>query len=125
MKVRAIGTGSKFCRHPLVPASFLVVSGKDLTLVGAPWPVLPALERYGYSIDQVSLITILSPQNDQIAGLVEIASQVAKKKKPILAAPAKLLEVVKLRLEDELGCFLTDRFEVNQIKETTLFFGGS
>ena len=115
MKVRAIGTGAKFCRHPLVPASFLITSGKDLTIVGAPWPVIPALERYGYSIEQVKLVTILSPQNDQIAGLVEIASLVSKKKKPILAAPAKLLETVKARLEDELGCFLSDKFDIKSV----------
>ena len=115
MKVRAIGTGAKFCRHPLVPASFLIVSGNDLTLVGAPWPALPAIERYGYNLDQISLITFLSPQNDQIAGLVEIAGLVNKKKKPILAAPAKLLSTVKLQLEDELGCFLGERFEVKSV----------
>lgn len=115
MKIRAIGTGSKFCRHPLVPACFLVVSGKNLTLIGAPWPVIPALERYGYTLDQLSVITLLSPQNDQIAGLVEIAQSVSKKKKPILAAPAKLIEAIKPKLEDELGCFLNDCFDVKSI----------
>lgn len=118
MKIRAIGTGSKFCRHPLVPTSFLVSSGKDLTLIGAPWSVVPALERYGYNIQDISVITALSPQIDQIAGLVELAYHFRNKpKKPILACTAKIIEAVRERIEPEIGFFLDDAFSVKSVKK--------
>ena len=116
MKIRAIGTGSKFCRHPLIPASLAVISEQHLTLVGAPWPVVPALERYGYTLDNLAVITVLSPQSDQIAGLVELASRFRKKdRKPILAAPAKLLDLVRVRIENEIGFFLSESFDMKSV----------
>jgi hypothetical protein len=116
MKIRAIGTGSKFCRHPLVPSCWLVTSGSDLTLIGAPWPVVPALERYGYSVNNLAVITLLSPQTDQIAGLVELAVKFkGRMRKPILAGPARLIDAVRPRLEHELGFFLDESFDVKSV----------
>jgi len=116
VKIRAIGTGSKFCRHPLVPASWLIISGEDLTLVGAPWSVVPTLERYGYAIEKLAVITLLSPHVDQIAGLLELAGIFRHaKKKPILAAPGQLLSLVRTKLEGELGFYLDDAFDVKTI----------
>lgn len=116
MKIRAVGTGSKFCRHPLVPTSFAVMSNKDLILVGAPWPVVPALERYGYELDTLAMVILLSPQSDQTAGLVELCARFrGSEKKPILLAPAKVLEAVRPQLEQELGFFLDEAFDVKSV----------
>jgi hypothetical protein len=113
MKLRAIGTGSKFCKHPLTPSSFLVISDQKLTLIGAPVSSTTALEKYGYDLDNLSVITFLSPHIDQIGGIIELAHIFKnKKKKPILSAPAKLLEKVRERIEPELGFFLNESFDV-------------
>ena len=113
MKLRAIGTGSKFCKHPLIPSSFIVSSDDKLTLIGAPLATTAALEKYGYKVEDISVITFLSPQSDQTIGLIELAHIFRnKKKKPILAAPARLLSVMRDRIETELGFFLTESFDV-------------
>jgi hypothetical protein len=116
MKLRAIGTGSKFCRHPLTPAAWLVVSGEELTLVGAPWSVVPSLERYGYDVTKLSVILILSPYIDQVAGLVELAYIFKNsKKKPVLAVPSKLMGVLRERVEPEIGFFLDEAFSLKSV----------
>lgn len=121
MKVRAIGTGSKFCRHPLTPASWLVVSGEDLTLIGAPWSVVPAMQRYGYDPAALAVVAVLSPQLDQIAGLVELSSFFKdKKKKPCLVAPAKLIPLIRERVESETGHFLDDSFSVKAVSKLVI-----
>lgn len=92
------------------------MSGKDLTLVGAPWPIVPALERYGYSLDDLAMVVLLSPQADQIAGLTELCARFrGSKKKPILVSPAKLVEVIRPQLEQELGFFLSESFDVKSV----------
>jgi len=93
----------------------LIISGKTLTLVGAPWAAMPALERYGYSIEAVAVIMVLSSNYDQIAGLLEIAAYSTKKKKPTLAVPAKLIGMIRSKLEEELGSFLEEYFDVKII----------
>jgi hypothetical protein len=109
MKLRAIGTGAKFCRYPLMPSSFLIISDRKLTLIGAPISSAAALERYGYKLEDLSVVTVLSPYIDQIGGIIELAHIFRnKKKKPILSAPAKLLEKVRERIEPELGFFLSE-----------------
>lgn len=78
---------------------------------------MTALDRYGYEASQLSVITVLSPQQDQIAGLVEIASMVRKHKKPILAAPANIINAIAPKVEVEMGCFLNEVFDVKKISK--------
>jgi hypothetical protein len=80
MKLRAIGTGSKFCKHPLNSSSFIITSGDNIVLVGVPWGSVSAIEKYGYNINNISVITFLSPQSDQISGLSELAVLFRNKK---------------------------------------------
>lgn len=121
MKIRAVGTGAKFCRHPLTPASWLVVSNTDLTLVGAPWNIVPTLHRYGHDITKIAVIMILSPHMDQVAGLVELAAIFKEiKKKPSLVAPAKLLQLIRDKVEPELGFFLDEAFNLKAVTKVMI-----
>ena len=113
MKIRAIGTGSKFCKHPLIASSFLIISDNKITIVGVPQTVTTAIEKYGYRLEDISVITFLSPQSDQIAGILELAHIFRNNpQRPILSAPAKLIASMRERIEPELGFFLNESFDV-------------
>lgn len=118
MRIRAVGTGSPFCRHPLKPASFLLYSEQALVSIGCPWSLPSLLEVLETSLDAVSMFIVLNPMPYQIQGLVEVAMHfVNKKDKPILAAPYRLINALRERLEVDLGFRLESAFQVKAVNK--------
>jgi len=117
MKIRAIGTGSSFCRHPLVTSSFLIQSENSNVLIGCG-PNLPAkLETINLSIDKIDMFILLSSRLDQVGGLEEVWSK-PREKKPYLVAPQLVL--TSLSEDNNLFKPIWDRFEVRSVKKMTI-----
>ena len=117
MKLRAIGTGSAFCRHPLVTSSFLIQSEKSNTLIGCG-PNIPAkLETINLHTEQMDMVVLLNAQNDHIGGLEEMASLRRKEPlKPFLAAPQGVLEA----LPKHLMSLFKSAFQIRAVHKVTI-----
>jgi hypothetical protein len=104
MKLRAIGAGSPFCRHPLVPACWLIQTHGSCILIGCP-PQLPArLEALDVALEKIDMIIPLGVGVSQIGGLDEIGHYFSsREEKPYLACPERLLSKVLGRLEYPTG----------------------
>ena len=131
MKIRAIGTGSRFCRHPLVAASFLIQSGTSNIVVGCG-PGTPAkLESIGVPLSSVDMWLLLSTDIDQIGGLFEVANRSSERQPPFLVAPGSVISGV-MRVFSDISpapveeCFdvrpvLSVRIEEDHSRETAVF----
>jgi hypothetical protein len=100
MKLRAIGTGARFCRHPLIPTSWLIQTHGSNIVIGCP-PQLPArLEALGVALESVDMIVPLNSSLSQIGGLDEFGHFFKDRaEKPYLACPGDLLGRVLGRIE--------------------------
>lgn len=91
MQIRALGTGSRFSKHPLLPACFAIFSENSTILIGCP-PQAPAkLASLGEDLAKVSVILPLTSLQDQIGGIPEL---LLAGHNPIIAAPKALLDAV-------------------------------
>ena len=116
MKIRAIGTGSHFCRHPLVTSSFLIQSEDSNVLVGCG-PNIPAkLETINLSIEQIDMFILLSSRTDQVGGLEEVWNR-KKEKKPYLVAPTLVLNELE---GNKIYAPLWESFEMRGISKVSL-----
>jgi hypothetical protein len=118
VKIRAIGTGSIFtsqCKNPLMAPCFVVYSDDSHICIGAP-ATLPAKLNELDILDKISMITLLSPNPDQTAGLFEFAHLYKKmKKKILLAAPKAVIEEVVHNFERDTGLRAADVFEIKAV----------
>lgn len=101
MKLRALGTGSASCRHPLVTSSFLLRSEDAHVVFGCGAGVPAKLEATGIPLSQVRIWVPLSARLSQISGLEELA--LTGEAKSTLAGPGPLLTRVKEALDRALG----------------------
>ena len=115
MKIRAIGTGHSFCRHPLVTPSFLVQSEKSNVLIGCGPNVPAKLETINLSIDQIDMFVLLSPRLDQVGGLEEVWCR--RSDRPYLVAPQSVLAALA---ENPLFTPISARFSVKPTTKVTL-----
>lgn len=116
MKIRAIGTGSSFCRHPLVTSSFLIQSEESNVLIGCG-PNIPAkLETINLSIEQIDMFILLNSRMDHVGGLEEVWTK-CKDKKPFLVAPAALFPQFR---ENRIFDPIWESFEVRAISKVSL-----
>ena len=93
MKIRAIGTGSAFCRHPLVTSSFLIQSEGSNIVIGCG-PNIPAkLETINLHMSQIDMWIPLSTFPDQTGGLWEIACAKLDKKPYLVGLGALLTKI--------------------------------
>jgi hypothetical protein len=99
MKIRAIGTGSFFCRHPLVTSSFLIQSETSNVVIGCGTNIPAKLETINLHMDQIDMWIPLNAGPDQIGGLWEAAHS-QREKKPYLVAPGALLHRIEELLPD-------------------------
>lgn len=121
MRLRALGTGSKFCKPPLSPPSFVVETGSDIVLIGTPWNIMTTLSAYSYDVTKVSMVIIQNPMIDHIAGLVDLAWHVKdSSKKPMLAAPADLVAELYRRLALDIGVHLHDVFDIKTVTKVMI-----
>lgn len=112
MKIRAIGTGGYFCRHPLTTSSFLIQSESSNIIIGCG-PNIPAkLETINLSVEQIDMWVPLSSFSSQVAGLEEIGHASTKTRKPYLVAPADVLKKIETRLCASGMSELKNYFEV-------------
>ena len=110
MKIRAIGTGSSFCRHPLVTPCFLVQTSESNIVIGCG-PNIPAkLESIG--IDSVDMWVIPSTSLEQVGGLLEVLKDSRLLGNPYLVGPANVLSCVESTLRATDRARLSDRFNV-------------
>lgn len=101
MKIRALGTGSSYSRHPLVSSSFLVQSEAAVVVFGCGAGIPAKLEAINIAPDRVDIWVPLHMGSDQIAGLEEIGHKVLSQEyssKPYVACPAPLAAAVEERL---------------------------
>lgn len=119
MKIRAIGTGSAFCRHPLVTTSFLIQSENSNVLIGCG-PNIPAkLETINLSLAQIDMFVLLNYKMEQIGGLEETIHLLAKGgKKPYLVGPGDLLKAVSERFKYPVE--IAQAFEVRSVNKITI-----
>lgn len=121
MKLKALGTGSPFCRHPLVPSSFLLQSEDSNVVIGCP-PTIPAkLESISLSVNDIDMWIVLGNRIYQCGGLEEVAARCsAQNDRPYLVAPKTVLdgveELLKLAVPIEY-CFETKAVQSINIKE--------
>jgi hypothetical protein len=119
MKIRAIGTGSPYCRHPLVTSSFLVQSENSNVIIGCGFNIPAKLETINLSIDQIDMWIPLNSLSSEVAGLEEVALRSSKK--PYLVAPSDLLSQVEKRLsESGLVKKLKNHFEMRASTKITI-----
>jgi ribonuclease BN (tRNA processing enzyme) len=119
MKLKAIGTGGPFCRHPLVTSSFLIQSETSLIIIGCGTNIPAKLSTISMSADKVDMWIILSPTMDQIGGLWEIAS-LTKQTRPFLVGAESVLRQTKNLFELTVGKNLLDYFETRSISRVKI-----
>lgn len=120
MKIRAIGTGSPFCRHPLVTTSFLIQSENSNVLVGCG-PNIPAkLETINLSLDKIDMWVLPYFGFDQIGGLFEVASRLSPSQRPYLVAPNVVLQEVRKIFKAITGKTLDGFFSMRSVKKITI-----
>ncbi len=118
MKIRALGTGSPFCRHPIKPASFLIHTESVYICVGCPWTFPSQLERLEVPLSEVSMFIVLNPLPHQIQGMVEVANYFrGREDLPILSVPHRLVAALRERLECDLGFSLDESFRVRSVNK--------
>ena len=118
MKLRAIGTGGPFVRHPLVTSSFLLQSEGGNIVIGCGPNIPTKLDSINLSVEQIDMWMPLTSRLDQIGGLVEVAS--VSKKKPFLVAPSPLITELEELFFDLTKTHLSDSFEVRRVLKTTV-----
>lgn len=112
MRIRALGTGSAFCRHPLVTSSFLVQSDGANIVIGCG-PNIPAkLDAINMSSEQIDMWIPLSSSIDQIGGLFEVAASPAKAGKPFITAPHTIITQADEVFSRVTGSPLKEKFEL-------------
>lgn len=100
MIFRNIGAGPQHARYPQAPPVFIIQSEDELIVVGCPPQLSWALEKFGLSLDKVSMILPLDSSISQFGGLDELGAFFKdRKKKPILACPSDLLSRILGRIE--------------------------
>jgi hypothetical protein len=120
MKIRAIGTGSAFCRHPLVTPSFLIQSESSNVLIGCG-PNLPAkLETINLSIAQIDMWVLPYFGVDQVGGIFEIASKLNASHRPYLVAPSSVLQEARSVFKLVTGKPLDNFFSLRAVKKIAI-----
>jgi len=100
MKLRALGTGSPFVKHPIETASFLLESEGSSIVFGCGFGIPKKLESINIPLSRISIWAPLNSRLEQIGGLQEIAfkSLSGALEKPYLAAPQGLLDEITIKL---------------------------
>lgn len=120
MKLRALGTGSAFCRHPLVTSSFLIQSDDTNIVVGCGYNIPTKLEAVNLSASQVDMWLVLNTNFDQIAGLVEVAKTHKRKTAPYLVGPQAVLKKLESLYSLMTGEPLSQSFETRAVLKVGL-----
>jgi hypothetical protein len=94
MKIRAVGTGSPYCKHPLTKSSFLLQTETSNVVIGCGPGVPAKLESINVPVSKIDMWIILSAKPDQVIGLWEVAA-IPKASKPFLVAAEPVLNLVK------------------------------
>src|SRR4051812_19336387 len=93
MKIRLIGSGHSFCRHPLIPVSLLVQAGDGNLVINCPPQIGSKLESIDMSIADIDVWMMTSAKIMASGGLEEVCS-LKRAKPPIVAAPSLLMSVL-------------------------------
>lgn len=126
MKIRALGTGSTYSRHPLAPPCFLVYTDGAVVAIGAPFQLSTRLAALGDE-NNLSMVVLLSSTFDQMAGLYELAN-LPRKSRIVIATTAAIMQDVKSKLAGflppgtlsffEYKCVTKVSFEEEHFSET-------
>jgi len=121
MKLRTLGTGSKFCRHPLIPACFAIEAPDCFALIGAPAQAPARLEALGKSIKDLDMLILLDTGSNQTAGIEELCQIFEKQSTlPYLVAPQRVLSAVNEHFADYYGIRLSDSFNLRATLKITI-----
>ena len=92
MKIKILGAGSAYCKHPLVTSSFLVQTETSNIVIGVG-PNIPAkLSAIGLEIDDIDMWVPLHTRAEQSGGLEEVAATATKK--PYVVAPNQVISEI-------------------------------
>lgn len=121
MRLRALGTGSYNCRHPLVPTSWLLQTDHSQIVIGIPYQLPARLAMLDIPLEKIDMFIPLSARGEQIGGLEEIARYfLGKPDKPFLVAPDKLMQKVKERIEPAFLLYLQTMFRIKTVTKVTV-----
>lgn len=95
MKLRALGTGNPFCRHPLVAGSFLIQSDTSNVVIGCGAQTPSKLEAISLSSKKIDMWLITHVSQDQVGGLPEVGAMLRGQERPYLAAPEAVLREIR------------------------------
>lgn len=120
MRLRALGTGSPFCRHPLVTSSFLLQADSGNTVIGCGPNIPSKLEAISLHANQVDLWVLLHPGVDQIGGLIEVAALLSPEQHPYLSAPETVIREVRNSFQLLSGKSLDRYFSVRSTRRVVI-----
>lgn len=96
MKIRLIGAGYNFCRHPLVPVSLLVQpSDGGNVVINCPPQMSAKLESINMSLDSVDVWALTSTDVFRSGGIEEVCNTPLKSSTVITAGTALMMQLKK------------------------------
>lgn len=103
MKIRLIGSGSQFCRHPLVPVTLLVQTPDGGNMViNCPPQISAKLESINMSISDVDVWVLTSADVFYSGGIEEVCNTQTKKSL-VLSATSSVMDEIRKKYAPSRG----------------------